>query len=84
MKKYFFDMYIQIDQRFPMQQSGFKISDSVESYDGKTDEITTLWKSALFPNYRRCRIQIWIAQIEDLNANGVKILRSYLLYLFEK
>ena len=34
--------YIQIDQRFPMQQSELKISDSVESYDGKTDEITTL------------------------------------------
>ena len=61
MKKYFFFyeiMYIQIDQRqiFPMQQSEFKISDSVESYDEKTDEITTLRKSAQFPNYQRYRI----------------------------
>ena len=48
-----------------MQQSEFKISDSAESYDEKTDEYTTLRKSAKCPNYQRYRNQIFIAQIEN-------------------
>ena len=52
-----------------MQQSKFKISISVESYDEKTDEITTLPKSAWFPNYQRYQTKILIAQIGDLDAD---------------
>ena len=61
-----------------MQQSVFKISISVESYDEKTDEITTLRKSAMFPNYQRYQILILMPQIEDLNIDYVKISRFYL------
>ena len=59
-----------------MQQSEFKISDLLESYGEKTDEITNLrcGKVHSFPSCQRYRIQIFIAQIEDLNAACVKIL----------
>ena len=46
----------------------------------KIAEISTLAKSASFPNYQRYRLQILIAQIEDLSEYGVKILRPYLLH----
>ena len=45
----------------------------------KITEFATLLISALFPNYLRYRSQILIAQVEDLNADCVKISRSYLL-----
>ena len=52
-----------------MKSSEFKNSNSVESYDEKTVEITTLWKSAYFPNYQRYPSQILIAQIEEFNED---------------
>ena len=65
-----------------MKPSELKISISVKSYDEKSAE-----------NYRNCYVveksiisklskvsQILIAQIEDLNEDGVQISRSYILY----
>ena len=37
-----------LSQIFPMRRSEFKISIAVESYDGKTDEITTFGKAHSF------------------------------------
>ena len=60
-----------------MRQSELKKIISVESYDEKTDEIATLRKSTLFPNYQRYQIQVLIAQIEDWNVDCVSILHSF-------
>ena len=40
-------------------------------------QIELLRSEKRFQNYQRYRIKILIAQIEDLNADSVKISRSY-------
>ena len=59
-----------------MKPSELKIYISVEIYDEKTVKIAI---SALFPNYRRYRFQLLIAQVEDFNEECVKMSRPYLL-----
>ena len=65
-----------------MEPSEFKISISVESYDGKTAE-----------NYRNCyvvemlivfkRFLILLAQIGELNKDCVKMSSPYLIYFMK-
>ena len=50
----------------------------------KMAEIATLLKSAQFPNYKRCRSQILIAETEDFNKGYVKIVCPYFLYFPKK
>ena len=50
----------------------------------KITEIAALRKSAQFQNYQRCRSQILIAQIEDLNENCVIISRLFYLLYFPR
>ena len=47
----------------------------------KITEIAKLSNSAKFPNYERYIPQVLIKKIENLNEDGVKISRTYLLYL---
>ena len=62
-----------------MQQSEFKISISVESYDEKLMKLLPCGKAHSFQTIK----DILIAQIEDLNADRVKISRSY-IYSFQE
>ena len=47
-------------------------------------EMSTLPKSAYFPNYQRYQSQICEEQIEDLKEDGAKIPRPYLVYTFQE
>ena len=86
MEKYIFIYEIEyiltdLNWIFTMKPTKFKISISVESYDEKTTD-----------NYRNCyidekhivsklsKISILVVQIEDLNEDGVKSSRLYILY----
>ena len=57
---------IELNEISLMKPSAFEISQSVETYDKKNlpkiDEISTMPKSAQFPNYIRYRSQILIRQ----------------------
>ena len=66
---------------FPMEPSDFHFSRKLWWKEMlKITEIGTLRKSPWFSNHQRYWSQIFIAQIEDLNEDCVKISGSYLIY----